>query len=146
MKLFKLVAGLAMACLLLSVAGCTTLLAGIGEATTAVATAQSVVQFANAAWSKAGVTLFDVEATYGVIQTAMTKFEGAECPKASSHSWCPTLHDDFAGADKKVRTQFANGENFIAANPTLSPSAIISAAEAAVNAAAAVADSNGVKL
>lgn len=126
----------------ISVAGCATL----PQAINAIGTAESAISFAQAAWSKAGVTLFDVEATYGVIQTATLNFERSECPRASSHSWCQTLHDKAAKGDGNVRVAFANAETFIQNNPTLSPSAVIAAAEGAVNAVATVADTYGVKL
>jgi len=140
MKLLKPLAGIALLCLPL--AGCSSL----GTAISAIGTAETAVSFAQKTWSKAGVTLFSVEATYGIIQTATVNFEKAECPTASAHSWCQTLHDQAAKADGVVRQKFADGETFIKSNPTLSPSAAIAAAEGAVNAAAAVADSFGVKL
>lgn len=139
MKPLLFAAGMS-ATLLLS--GCATL----PQAIAVVSTANSAVSYAQAAWAKVGVTLFDVEATYGVIQTAMVNFEKGDCPRASSHSYCPALHADFAGADAKVRSAFGKGEAFITAHPTLSPSTVIQAAEAAVSAIAAVADKYGVKI
>lgn len=138
MKHLLLIAGLCV----LPLAGCATL----PQAVSIVTTAQTAVAYAQTAWSKAGLTLFDVEATYGVIQTAMVNFEKGDCPRASSHSYCPALHADFAGADAKVRSAFGKGEAFITAHPTLSPSAVIQAAESAVSAMASVADKYGVKL
>jgi hypothetical protein len=128
--------------LALLLGGCATL----PQVIKTIGTVQTVESYANAAWSKAGVTLFSVEATYGVIGKAVANFEAAECPRASSHSWCQTLHDKAAAGDAKVRAAFAKGEKFIADNPTLSPGALISAAESAVNDVAALADSYGVKL
>jgi len=139
MKLPFAAAALALA---LSVGGCATL----PQAIHAIGTAQTVASYAQAAWSKAGVTLFDTEATYGIIQTAVLKTERAECPRASSHSWCPAFHDDMAAADAKVRGAFATGEQFIADHPTLSPQTVIDAAEAAINKVATLADKYGVKL
>lgn len=111
-----------------------------------IGTVQSVEAFAQTAWSKAGVTLFDTEATYGIIQTAVVKFEATECPRASSHSWCQTFHDQAAQKDAAVRAAFAKGETYIAAHPTLSAGDVIAAAEAAINDVAALADKYGVKL
>ena len=139
MKYLAAAGAIALALLL---GGCATL----PQVIKTIGTVQTVESYANAAWSKAGVTLFTVEATYGVIGKAVVNFEVAECPRASSHSWCQGLHDDAAKADAKVRSAFAKGEQFIKDNPTLSPSALITAAENAVNGVAAVADKYGVKL
>jgi hypothetical protein len=135
--------GLALAALAtLSLAGCATL----PQAISVVGSASTVITYAQTAWSKAGLTLFDVEATYGVIQTAAVNFERAECPHKVSRTWCPALHDKLAAADAKVRAAFDKGEAFIKAHPTLSPSAVIAAAESAVNAVATLADHYGAKL
>lgn len=139
----KRIALLAIAALALPLSGCAT---PITQAISTIGTVETVVNYAQSTWAKAGVGLFDVEATYGVIQTAMVNFEKAECPRASTHSFCPKLQSDFAVADASVRVAFGKGEAFIAANPTLSPSAVIQAAESAINSAASLADSYGVKL
>lgn len=118
----------------------------LSQAISAVSTAETAVAFVQTAWSKADVTLFDVEATYGVLQAGMVNFEKAECPHASSHGYCPKLHTDFISADAAVRKAFTSGETFIKDNPSLSPSAVVQAAEAAVNAVAALADNYGVKV
>lgn len=142
MPILRFLAAASFALALLLLAACSAL----PQAIQTIGTVQTAVAYAQTAWAKAGVGLFDVEATYGVISTGMVHLEEAQCPRASTHSYCPTMHADFASADAGARHAFASAESYITAHPTLSPSAVISAAESAVTAAAALADKYGVKL
>lgn len=127
MKLFKPLAGLALASLMLPLAGCVTL----GTLVAAVGTAQTVYSQVQAVYTKAPLTLFVAKSGYAITLTAAANFKTSVCPSVKSHVWCLGAVQQLRAANNATAAAFVKAEAFVKAHPTLDASALITAAETA---------------
>ena len=137
MKLFKLVAALAMACLLLSVAGCTSL-------SQSISTAETVYQQVKNYYTDAPKAVYTLKGGFIIVQSAVANFKTTECPSVTSHPYCATLIPKLRSYNKAAETAIDTAKTFVLANPTLDASVLYNAAVQATEAFANFATQNGV--
>lgn len=125
MKLLKPLAGLALACLMLPLAGCVTL----GTLVAAVGTAETVYSQVQGIYTKAPLTLFVAKSGYAITLTAAANFKTSICPSVKSHVWCLGAVQQLRAANNATAAAFVKAEAFVKTHPTLDASALITAAE-----------------
>lgn len=138
-------AGLAFAAMAsMSLAGCAA--APLGSVINAIGTVETVTAAVNNVYVGAPKTLFVARAGYDIVLTTAATFKAATCPAVDSQPYCATLIPKLRTADKAVKIALDAADAFVKANPSLNPSAVISAVEKATAAFAAIEDAYKVPL
>lgn len=137
MKLHIPALGLALACLMLPLAACTTLTQGI-------TTAETVYQQVKAYYTDAPKAVYALKGGFIIVQSAVANFKTTECPSVASHPYCATLIPKLRAYNAAAETAIQNAQTFVLANPSLDASVLYNAAVQATEAFANFATQNGV--
>lgn len=139
---FKPLLGLiALACVALPLAGCTTL----SQLGNAVTTAKSVYNEVVAYYTDAPKAVYALKGGFIIVQSAVAKFKATECPAIDSQPWCASVIPQVRVYNKAAEDAIATAKAFVIANPKADASTFYNAAVTATEAYAKFATTIGVQ-